>query len=279
VLELHDAARFDIHLYAYGDIAPDAAWRERLARCPATLHEIGALSDAQAAARIAHDGVHLLVDLKGYTTGTRLGITALRPAPVIVSWLGYPGSLGAPRLADYLIGDVVVTPPVTAAHYSETLALMPHCYQPHDHRRECGPRPTRAEAGLPASGFVFCSFNQIFKLNARIASIWRRLLVATPGSVLWLLDPGEARARSHLHAFFAEQGVAAARVISRRACRTTCTSRVCNSPISRSTPCRPARTPRAATRSGRACRWSARRACCSRDAWARACCARSGWRN
>ncbi|CAM2138721.1 protein O-GlcNAc transferase [Paraburkholderia tropica] len=213
VLELHDAARFDIHLYAYGDIAPDDAWRERLARCPATLHEIGALSDAQAAARIAHDGVHLLVDLKGYTTGTRLGITALRPAPVIVSWLGYPGSLGAPRLADYLIGDVVVTPPVTAAHYSETLALLPHCYQPHDHRRECGPRPTRAEAGLPASGFVFCSFNQIFKLNARIASIWRRLLVATPGSVLWVLDPGEARARSHLHAFFAEQGVAAARVI------------------------------------------------------------------
>ncbi|CAB3796417.1 hypothetical protein LMG28688_04286 [Paraburkholderia caffeinitolerans] len=213
VLELHDAARFDIHLYSYGDAAPDAAWRERLAALPATLHEIGSLTDARAAAKIATDGIHVLVDLKGYTTGTRLGITALRPAPTIVSWLGYPGSLGAPRLADYVIGDPVVTPPAAASFYSETLALMPHCYQPNDHRRQCAPRPTRAAAGLPERGFVFCSFNQTFKLNARVASVWCRLLLATPGSVLWLLDPGSERARTNLHAFFEEKGVERARVI------------------------------------------------------------------
>ncbi|MCG5076238.1 tetratricopeptide repeat protein [Paraburkholderia tagetis] len=213
VLELHDAARFDIHLYSYGEAAPDAAWRERLAALPATLHEIGALADARAAAKIAHDGIHVLVDLKGYTTGTRLGITALRPAPMIVSWLGYPGSLGAPRLADYLIGDTVVTPPSAAPFYSETLALMPHCYQPNDHRRRCGPRPTRAEAGLPERGFVFCSFNQTFKLNAQVASVWCRLLAATPGSVLWLLDPGSERAQANLHNFFEAKGVAPMRVI------------------------------------------------------------------
>ncbi|CAM2165036.1 protein O-GlcNAc transferase [Paraburkholderia sacchari] len=213
VLELHDATRFDIHLYSYGDAAPDAAWRERLAALPATLHDIGALTDARAAAKIATDGIHVLVDLKGYTTGTRLGITALRPAPTIVSWLGYPGSLGAPRLADYLIGDPVVTPPAAASFYSETLALMPHCYQPNDHRRQCGPRPTRAAAGLPERGFVFCSFNQTFKLNASVASVWCRLLAATPGSVLWLLDPGSERARTNLHAFFEEKGVERARVI------------------------------------------------------------------
>ncbi|CAG9239697.1 Putative O-linked N-acetylglucosamine transferase (SPINDLY family) [Paraburkholderia tropica] len=213
VLELHDAARFDIHLYSYGGVAPDADWRKRIAQWPVTIHEIDTLSDAQAAARIAQDGVHLLVDLKGYTTGARLGITALRPAPVIVSWLGYPGSLGAPRLADYLIGDATATPPVTASHYSETLALMPHSYQPNDHRRSSATRATRAEAGLPARGFVFCSLNQTFKLNAGIASIWCRLLAATPGSVLWLLDPGHERARATLHAFFAQHGVAAARVI------------------------------------------------------------------
>ncbi|MDR3101203.1 MAG: tetratricopeptide repeat protein [Paraburkholderia sp.] len=213
VLELHDAARFDIHLYSYGEAAPDAAWRERLAALPATRHEIGALTDAQAAAKIAHDGIHLLVDLKGYTAGTRLGITALRPAPAIVSWLGYPGSLGEPRLADYLIGDPVVTPPAAARFYSETLALMPHCYQPNDHRRECARRPTRAEAGLPERGFVFCSFNQTFKLNAQVASVWCRLLAAAPGSVLWLLDPGSERAQTNLQRFFETNGVARSRVI------------------------------------------------------------------
>jgi protein O-GlcNAc transferase len=213
VLELHDGVRFDIHLYSYGDGAPDAAWRARLAALPATLHEIGTLTDAQAAAKIAQDGIHVLVDLKGYTTGTRLGITALRPAPTIVSWLGYPGSLGAARLADYIIGDSVVTPPAAAPHYSETLALMPHCYQPNDHRRQCAPRPSRAEAGLPEHAFVFCSFNQTFKLNAQMASVWCRLLAATPGSVLWLLDPGSARAQANLHGFFAANGVARERVV------------------------------------------------------------------
>jgi protein O-GlcNAc transferase len=214
VLELHDAARFEIHLYSYGSRAPDAFWRTWLAAMPATFHAIGGLTDAQAAAQIAHDGIHLLVDLKGYTTDMRLGITALRPAPVIVSWLGYPGSLGAPRLADYIIGDAVVTPPATAPHYSETLALMPHCYQPNDHRRERDPqRPSRAAAGLPERGFVFCSFNQTFKLNAQMASIWAHLLSATPASVLWLLDPGNERARANLHAFFETKGVARERVI------------------------------------------------------------------
>ncbi|WP_322062726.1 tetratricopeptide repeat protein [Paraburkholderia sp. J63] len=213
VLDMHDAARFDIHLYSYGEAAPDVAWRERLAALPATLHEIGVLTDAQAAAKIARDGIHVLVDLKGYTTGTRLGITALRPAPAIVSWLGYPGSLGEPRLADYVIGDAVVTPPAAAPFYSETLALMPHCYQPNDHRREGGPRPSRAEAGLPERGFVFCSFNQTFKLNAQMASVWCRLLAATPGGVLWLLDPGSERAQANLRSFFEAKGVARERLI------------------------------------------------------------------
>ncbi|RQH00621.1 hypothetical protein D1Y85_24875 [Paraburkholderia dinghuensis] len=212
VLELHDPARFDVHLYSWSPTAGDA-WGARLATLPATLHDIRSMSDEQAAAQIAHDGVHVLVDLKGYTTDTRLGITALRPAPVIVSWLGYPGSLGHARLADYLIGDAVVTPPETAGHYSETLALMPHCYQPNDHRRLVPPAPSRAEAGLPASGVVFCSFNQTFKLGAQMMAIWCRLLAAVPGSVLWLLAPGSERAESNLRAFVQTQGVDPSRVI------------------------------------------------------------------
>lgn len=212
VLELHDPARFDVHLYSWSPAA-DPVWRARLAALPATLHDIGAMSDAQAAAQIAHNGIHVLVDLKGYTTDTRLGITAQRPAPVVVSWLGYPGSLGHPRLADYVIGDATVTPPERAGHYSETLALMPHCYQPNDHRRRVLPPPTRAEAGLPEKGLVFCSFNQTFKLGPQMTTIWCRLLNAAPGSVLWLLKPGSARAEANLRGFVAKQGVDPARVI------------------------------------------------------------------
>ncbi|WP_322104555.1 tetratricopeptide repeat protein [Paraburkholderia sp. J41] len=213
VLELHDPARFAVHLYSYGP-DPDATARDRFSHVPGVWHDVSAVSDAQAAAQIAHDGIHLLVDLKGYTTGARLGITALRPAPVIVSWLGYPGSLGHARLADYVVSDAIVSPPATAAgHYSETLALMPRCYQPVDHRRQSAPPPTRAQAGLPETGFVFCSFNQVFKFNARISAIWARLLKSTPGSVLWLLDPGSERARGNLRKFYESQGVDPARVI------------------------------------------------------------------
>ena len=217
VLEHHDPARFEIHLYGPKDAeerlntllatAPSAS------RLPATAHDIGALSDAGAAARIARDGLHLLVDLEGYAEGARLGIAARRPAPLIVRWLGYPGSLGHPRLADYLIGDATATPPETAGHYSETLALMPHCHLPGGHRRALPRPPSRAEAGLPATGIVFCCFNRTFKLAAPMFALWCRLLAAVPGSVLWLRDPGSALAQTNLRVFMEEHGIDAARLV------------------------------------------------------------------
>jgi protein O-GlcNAc transferase len=212
VLELHDTAGFDIHLYSYGPVRDDP-FTERIARLPAVFHDISACTNDAAAKQIADDGIHLLMDLKGYTTGARLGITALRPAPVIVSWLGYPGSLGHPRLADYIIGDAVVTPVSTAPHYSETLALLPNCYQPNDHRRACGTRPSRVAAGLPEEGFVFCSFNQTFKFNAEMFAIWCRLLMAIPQSVLWLLKPPIDEAAGNLRRFVAARGMDPARLV------------------------------------------------------------------
>ncbi|WP_243712256.1 UDP-N-acetylglucosamine-peptide N-acetylglucosaminyltransferase [Burkholderia pyrrocinia] len=212
VLEHHDTARVDVHLYSYGPERDDA-YRDRIAHMPGAFHAIGGLSDAAAAAAIARDGIQILVDLKGYTTGARLGISALRPAPVIVNWLGYPGSLGEPRLADYLIGDSVVTPVEHASRYSETLALLPHCYQPNDDRRPCDPPPSRRDAGLPDEGFVFCSFNQTFKFDVRTFDVWSRLLSAVPRSVLWLLKPAYPEAECHLRAAAAARGVDPARVI------------------------------------------------------------------
>jgi predicted O-linked N-acetylglucosamine transferase (SPINDLY family) len=145
------------------------------------------MSDAAAARLILEDRIHILVDLTGYTKNARLAITALRPAPVHVSWLGYPGTLGHPRLADYLIGDEIVSPPAHSDDFSETLALMPNCFQPNDRLRAIGDKPAREAVGLPPEGLVFCCFNQSYKINAQMFDIWCRLLAAVPGSVLWLL--------------------------------------------------------------------------------------------
>lgn len=211
VLEQRDAVHYETWLYSFGpDLEDNSRKRARLA-CEHFI-DLRQLSDKAAAERIASDEIDILVDLKGYTTDSRLGISAWRPAPVIVSWLGYPGTLGHPRLADYIIGDPVVTPLEHASHFSETLALMPHCYQPTDAKRPIGRKPSRQEAGLPPSGFVFCSFNQAFKINPETFSLWCRLLDAIPDSILWLLEHTPV-ARANLRKEAAVRGIDPARLV------------------------------------------------------------------
>lgn len=212
VLEAHDSTKVDIQLFDYSPERDDHFTR-RLAATGLPRHNLRELSDEAAARLIADQRLHILVDLKGYTTGARQGITALRPAPVIVNWLGYPGSLGHPRLADYLIGDATVTPPAHAEHFSETLALMPHSYQPNDRDRPLGAPPSRAEAGLPENAVVFCSFNQLLKLNPGEFDLWCRLLREVPGSVLWLLEPEAEEARDNLRREALARGVEAERLV------------------------------------------------------------------
>ncbi len=212
VFDAHNRARFAIHAYSYGPAAARDDYRRRVEAVCDGFRDLEAETDASAAALIAADGIDILVDLKGYTNQSRLGIQALRPAPVVVSWLGYPGSLGHPRLADYLIGDPVVTPLDHAAHYSERLALMPHCYQPNDSTRVIGEKPSRSEMGLPEAGVVFCSFNQSYKITRAMFDLWSRLLQAVPGSVLWLLEL-EAAARQNLRAAAQARGVEPSRLI------------------------------------------------------------------
>lgn len=211
VLEAHDRSDFSIALYSHGQESEDA-WRLRAQAAVDSFVDISTFSDHEASRRIAADEVDILVDLKGYTQNGRLAISAYRPAPIIVSWLGYPGTLGETRLADYLIGDPVVTPVDHAAYYSETLALMPHCYQPNDRNRAIGPTPSRAEAGLPETGLVFCSFNQAYKLGPEMFDTWCALLREVPGSVLWLLDPGP-EARANLAREAEARGVPAERLV------------------------------------------------------------------
>jgi protein O-GlcNAc transferase len=210
VLAHHDRSRLAIHAYSYGGES-DAMTDEARRHCE-VFRDVSALSNAQAAALIAADEIDILVELKGFTQNARMEISAQRPAPVIASWLGYPGTLGDARLADYLIGDPVVTPLEAAPHYSEALALMPHCYQPNDSERPIGEPSTRAAAGLPEVAFVFCCFNQSYKFNPASWDTWCRLLAEVPGSVLWLLEPS-AQAADHLRRETRDRGVDPARLV------------------------------------------------------------------
>ena len=185
VLESHDTSAFAVHGYSYGPDIQDAM-RKRVRSACELFRELRPLKDEVAARQIADDKIDILVDLVGYTGGCRPGIAALRPAPVVVNWLGYAGTLGHSRLADYIIGDPIATPLAHAGHFSESLALMSHCYMPYDRNRTVGARPSRREAGLPEGKFVFCSFNKGYKLNPETFEVWCRLLREVPQSILWL---------------------------------------------------------------------------------------------
>jgi predicted O-linked N-acetylglucosamine transferase (SPINDLY family) len=211
VLEAHDPDRLAISAYSYGRQAQDEGRKRILRACPA-FRDLGPLADHAAAAAIAADGIDILVDLVGYTSDYRPAISAMHPAPVLVNWLGYPGTLGHPRMADYIIGDPVVTPLAHAGHFSETLALMPHCCLPFDRSRSVDPRPGRQESGLPGDGFVFCCFQQCYKLTPAIFDLWCRLLRNVPRSVLWLQEPG-ADAAANLRSEAVARDVDPARLV------------------------------------------------------------------
>lgn len=193
MLEAHSPDHVEVFNYSLGTDDNSDLRRRAQAACK-VFRNLRPLSHLEAARQIAADKIDILVDLKGFTKDARLGICALRPAPIIVSWLGYPGTLGHPRLADYIIGDPIVTPLEHQAYYSETLALLPHCYQPNDSHRPIAERPSRESQGLPEDKLVFCSFNQTYKITAVIFDQWCRLLNAVPNSVLWLMaDKSETR--------------------------------------------------------------------------------------
>lgn len=212
VLANHDRRKLAIHAYSYGPLLENDPFQQQVRDNCDSFVDLQAMSDRAAAERIAADGIDILVDLKGFTWGYRLGISACRPAPVIASWLGYPGSLGDARLADYIVGDPIVTPLDHADQFSETIAQLPDSYQPNDRDRAIGPRPNRQEAGLPEQGVVFCSFNQANKLTAEVFDVWCRLLDQVPGSVLWLLDEGQV-AKDNLRQEAGQRGIAPERLI------------------------------------------------------------------
>lgn len=216
VIAAHDRSAVEVFAYGYRTPAPGDPWRQEVVAAADHFVDLDALDDRAAAQRIHADGIDVLVDLTGYTGHGRLGITAQRPAPVIASWLGYIGTLGEPRLADYVIGDAIATPLSIAPQFSEALALMPHGYQPNRALVPVGPPPTRADEGLPDDAVVFCSFNQAYKLNPPLWDDWCAILRGVPGSVLWLAPPRDALTRRNLQAETQARGVAPERLVFSR---------------------------------------------------------------
>ena len=196
MFERHDRARFEVIAVSFG---PDDAspMRQRLHKAFDEFWDVRDCTHAQVAERMRQAQIDIAVDLKGFTRDSRTSIVLRKPAPVVVNFLGYPGTMGTP-IYDYVVGDAVVTPAGHAPFYAEQLVQMPSSYQVNDTQRAIGDvLPARESLGLPADGFVFGAFNAIYKITPEFFRTWMRLLQAVPGSVLWLIteDPS---IRSHL---------------------------------------------------------------------------------
>ena len=208
ILEAHDRSRFEIFAISYGPETGGAMQARLKAACEHWI-EARRLSDAETALKCREQGLDIVVDLKGYTQDGRPGILAHRAAPVQVSWLGYPGTLGAH--ADVVLADGVTIPPGAEAHWSEAVVRLPH-YQPNDALAPAIPPPSRAEVGLPEGARVFCCFNNPAKITPEVFATWMEVLRAAPESVLWLYA-GAPGAAENLRGEAIKAGVAPERLI------------------------------------------------------------------
>ena len=208
----HDRCRFEVRLYSYGPRREEDRARAELRGHVDAFTEIGAMRDEDVVALARADGLDIAVDLKGYTRGTRTRLFGHRLAPVQVSFMGYPGTIGHACM-DYFIADHVTMPPGAERGFSEKIVRLPHCYQANDDRRAIVPDTKgRAGWGLPETGFVFASFNHTYKISPREWDLWMGLLREVEGSVLWLLRSNRW-AEDNLRQEAAARGVDPARLV------------------------------------------------------------------
>jgi len=186
LFENHNQKDFEIYAYSFGPNPADEM-RQRVITAVNVFHDVTNMSNREIALLAQEDKIDIAVDLKGFTKGNRLGIFAYRAAPIQINHLGYPGTMGADFI-DYIIADKLVIPPMYEHYYSERIIRLPYTYQPNDNTRAISDATlTRLEMGLPERGFVFCCFNNNYKISAEEFSIWMRILNKVEGSVLWLI--------------------------------------------------------------------------------------------
>jgi predicted O-linked N-acetylglucosamine transferase (SPINDLY family) len=211
LIEIHDRSRFQVIGVSFGrDDGSEA--RRRLKVAFDRFLDVRAEGDHEVAQRLSAMQVAIAVDLKGHTDDARMGILARLAAPIQVSYLGYPATTGA-HFIDYVIADNIVLPFDQQRFFTESIVHLPESYQVNDPTRQVSPRAfRRTEAGLPENGFVFCCFNNNWKINPSVFDIWMRLLKRVDASVLWLLEANEA-ASHHLRAEAVARGVDADRIV------------------------------------------------------------------
>ena len=209
VFEQHDKARFETCAISLSD--ENDSMSDRLRNAFDRFIPVHGREDRDIARLMRDMEIDIAVDLMGYTEGSRTRIFAQRPAPVQAVHLGFPGTMGASYI-DYIIADPILVPPESQVHYAEKVVYLPHCYMPGDDSRGIARPPSRSEAGLPETGFVFCSFNLVAKITPTMFDVWMRLLRSVEGSVLWLAR-ASAVAAGNLRREAEARGVDGARLI------------------------------------------------------------------
>lgn len=210
VFSLHDRSQIEVFGYYCGPATSDPL-HEHFKKSMDHWVPINDMDDEAAARRIEADGIQILVDLNGYTREARLKLVALRPAPVIVNWLGFPGTMASPY-HHYLIADDWIIPRDSELYYSERVLRLP-CYQPSNRTRVvAASAPTRSDAHLPEGVTVYCNFNGSHKLNRFTFERWLMILAAVPDSVLWLLSSSDG-AHARLRDYATQRGIAPERLV------------------------------------------------------------------
>lgn len=207
----HDRAKVTVHAFSLLE-HPDSEYTGTLRAGADTWDELQPLGDREAAERIAAREIDVLVDLAGHTKGNRLELFAWRPAPVQVTWLGYPGTTGCADI-DWLLADAQLIPATEEAAFTEKILRLPGSYLPTDDTQSIAAGgDSRAENGLPETGTVFCAFNNAYKIEPFIFGAWMDILRRVPGSVLWLRKCA-ALAQANLRREAEARGVAPERLV------------------------------------------------------------------
>ncbi|MDC0096116.1 tetratricopeptide repeat protein [Amylibacter sp.] len=185
VLEQHNRDQFEVFGYSvYG--SSSCVMRRRLEKSFDSFIDVQSMSDRDIALQARQDEIDIAVNLNGYTQHARTGIFAYRAAPIQINYLGYPGSMGS-NFMDYIVADKFLVPPESQKHFSEKQIYLPNTYLPTDNSRELSKKKmNRSELGLPDNAFVFCCFNNNYKISTNEFDIWMRLLTKVENSVLWL---------------------------------------------------------------------------------------------
>jgi len=211
ILRHHDRSKFEIFVFSYGK-NKDGAQRDQVLDNVDQFFDVRDMPDGDLITLTRAQNLDIAIDLKGYTRDSRLEPFAARLAPLQISYLGYPGTLGCDFI-DYIVADPVVIPPEQRGGYQEKIIYLPDCYQPNDNTREISTKAmTRAELGLPEDGFVFCCLNNNYKIMPTEFAIWMRVMKKVEGSVLWLWCNNDV-AKANLRASAEKQGVSGDRLI------------------------------------------------------------------